>query len=54
MARVSGKKGLLSALIAGSCGLLGTLVIIGVSRVAKVEGPYGFRGEVFSVGDLGH
>ncbi|HCR31022.1 MAG TPA: hypothetical protein DIV79_13500 [Opitutae bacterium] len=33
---------------------MGTLVIIGVSRVAKVEGPYGFRGEVFSVGDVGH
>lgn len=54
MVRVSGKKGLLSALIAGSCGLLGAFVIIGVSRVAKVEGPYGFRGEVFSVGDVGH
>ena len=54
MVRVSGKKGLLSAMIAGSCALLGAFVIIGVSRVAKVEVPYGFRGEVFSVGDVGH
>ena len=27
---------------------------MGVSRVAKVEFPYGFRGEVYSIGDVGH
>ena len=54
MVRASAKKGLMSVLIAGACTLLGTFVIIGVSRVAKVEFPYGFRGEVFSIGDVGH
>ena len=54
MVRVSGKKGLRSALIAGSCVLMGTFVIIGFNKSAKVEVPYGFRGEVFSVGDVGH